>query len=119
LGDKFDALPDPQQKELLRTYRVGNYFFPAEASKAPGRLDEREEGEKQRASSRTLVWLTGFCFCLSGACAFGNAGMRPVEIAGLFVTLGFIATTGPKASILWNEPDPRIENDLQLVSNEA
>jgi hypothetical protein len=45
--------------------------------------------------------------------------MRPVEIAGLFVTLGFIATTGPKASILWNEPDPRIENDLQLVSKEA
>jgi hypothetical protein len=38
-GAKFDALAETQQKELLRAYRVGNYLFPAEPGKAPGRLE--------------------------------------------------------------------------------
>lgn len=116
-GAKFDALPEAQQKELLRTYRVGNYLFPAEPSKAPGRLDEREVAEKQQASSKTLAWVIKLCFILAGVHAFGKTGMPPGDLAAMFLTLGFLAATGPKANILWNEPDPRIEGDLQLVQD--
>jgi hypothetical protein len=116
-GAKFDALPEEQQKELLRTYRVGNYLFPAEPSKAPGRLDEREIAEKQQASSKTLVWLARYSLCLAGIYAFREVGMSSEGLAATFLTLGFLAATGPKANILWNEPDPRIEGDLQLVED--
>jgi hypothetical protein len=116
-GAKFDALPAAQQKELLRTYRVGNYLFPAEPSKAPGKLDEREIAEKQQASSKTLVWLNRYCLCLAGLDAFRKTGMPPENLAATLLTLAFLAATGPKASILWNEADPRIEGDLQLVED--
>jgi hypothetical protein len=116
-GAKFDALAETQQRELLRTYRVGNYLVPGEPSKAPGRLDEREVAEKQRASSKTLVWLTRYCFCLAGIYGFRKMGMPPEDLAAMLLTLGFLAATGPKANILWNEAAPSIEGDLQLVQD--
>jgi len=114
-GDTFDALPEERQQEVLRKYRVGNYFFPASGSRTPDRLDEREVAELDRASKRTLTLLCTFCFSLAGAYAARNAVLRREDVAAVLFTLGTFAMSGPKASILWNEPDPRIGADLKLV----
>jgi hypothetical protein len=114
-GDMFDALPPAQQEDVLRRYKVGNYYFPAQRSMTPERLDEREIAEMNRASRRTLTLLCTFCFSLAGAYSVPAIHLHNEDIAATFFLLSVFAMTGPKASILWSEPDPRTNADLQLV----
>ena len=114
-GGTFEELPPAHQQELLRRYKVGNYFFPANRSMTPERLDEREIAEIDRASRRTLVLLCSFCFCLAGAYSAPAIHLHSEDIAATLFLLGTFAMTGPKAGILWSEPDPRASADLQLV----
>ncbi len=125
-GAKFDDLAEAEQQELLMKYRVGNYLFPAEASKAPGMqkappiLDEREQREKERANSITLKVMTGWLFYLAANYGTGHSkAMSGADIASLLLTFGFFATNGPKIYILWNEPSPLSEDDLHLVAAHA
>jgi hypothetical protein len=115
-GKNFDGLAEEQQKELLRTYRVGNYLFPADG-KARGADDERESAERERASGRTIVRLTQFCFAMAGIYAFSTARPSPEGLAAMFLTIGFYAMTGAKANILWNEIDPRRTKQTQTEVN--
>jgi hypothetical protein len=43
--------------------------------------------------------------------------MPPEDLAATLLTQDFLAATGPKANILWNEPDPSTEGGLQLVQD--
>jgi hypothetical protein len=83
---------------------------------SPEAPDERECMQRDQASRLTLRFLA---FIL--ACNAVNAGMNgkswnpPVEVAFILSYL-VIARTGPKAYILWHEPDPRdIPGELELV----
>ena len=116
-GTRLAELPDEQQHEVLRTYRVGYYVFPADKSKTPERLDEREIAVRNEASTTALKWVTLFCFSLAGAYAVKTIPLRSTDVAMSFLTLGIFAFNGPRSLILWNEPDPRESSDLALVSS--
>ena len=95
---------------MLRTYKVGNYLVPAEGSRDPDRLDERERAVRDGAYSRTLELLTLFCFVCAGIYFYvGGKLMQPADVVVTFLMLGTFAATWPKAMILWSEPDPREE----------
>jgi hypothetical protein len=114
-GARLADLPEEQQQEVLRTYRVGCYVFPADKSRTPERLDEREIAVRNQASTSTLSWITLLCFSLAGAYAVKMISLRSTDVAMTFLTLGVIALNGPRSLILWNEPDPRESGDLTLV----
>ena len=118
-GGKFDDLPAGQQSDVLGTYRVGNYFYPAASSKAPSRLDERERIEKDRAYSATLVSLTRYLFIVAGVYSVRRSGPSSIEVMALLISLGFIGQNGPKASILWNEPTPFPSGELRVVGEKV
>jgi hypothetical protein len=113
-GARLDELPLEQQEEVLRTYRMGFYFFPADKSMTPERLDEREIAVRNQASMSTLKWLTLFCFSFAATYAT-SSGLHRMDVVLGLMTIGVIALNGPKSIILWNEPDPRIGNDLAPV----
>lgn len=115
-GAKLADLPEAEQQQVLRTYRVGYYWFPAGRSRTPERLDERELAVRNEASVTTLRWVGLLCFSFAGT--FG-ARMRPIgsgEVGITLLMLGCCAFNGPRSVILWNEPDPRINGDLALVA---
>jgi hypothetical protein len=114
-GARLADLPEGQQQEVLRTYRVGYYVFPADKSKTPERLDEREIAVRNQASTNALRWVTFLCFYLAGAYAVGTIPLRSTDVAMSFLTLGVCAFNGPRSLILWNEPDPRESGDPMLV----
>jgi hypothetical protein len=114
-GARLTELPEEQQREVLRTYRVGYYVFPADKSKTPERLDEREVAVRNQASTNALKWVTLFCFSLAGAYATKTIPIRSTDVAMTLLTLGIVAFNGPRSLILWNEPDPRENGDLALV----
>lgn len=118
-GGRFDALTEAQQDEVLRSYRIGNYFYPATDSKASTRLDERERIEKDRAYSATLTSLTRYLFIMTGVCGFKSSSFTSADIAALLLTLGFVGLNGPKAAVLWNEPAPASEGELRIVRPES
>jgi hypothetical protein len=114
-GGRFDALTEAEQDVVLRAYRVGNYLFPAENSRASTRLDERERIEKDRAYGATLAKLTRYLFYLAGFFAIRRTAASPAEVVALMLTLGYFAVNGPKALILWDEPAPWGDGGLVLV----
>jgi hypothetical protein len=114
-GARLTELPEEQQREVLRTYRVGYYVFPADKSKTPERLDEREIAVRNQASTNALRWVTLFCFSFAGAYATKTIPIRSTDVAMSLLTLGIVAFNGPRSLILWNEPDPRESGDLTLV----
>ncbi len=116
-GGKFDDLPAAQQNDVLGSYRVGNYFYPAASSKAPSRLDERERLEKDRAYSTTLASLTRYLFIMAGIYSARRSGISPSEAVALLFGFGFIGLNGPKATILWNEPTPLSDGEFRIVDD--
>jgi hypothetical protein len=120
-GGRFDELPAAQQNEILGSYRVGNYFFPAASSKAPSMLDERERVEKDRAYGATLASLTRYLVIMGVVYADIYGVRRSVisssDVAALLLTFGFIGLNGPKAAVLWNEPAPPSDGELRIVND--
>jgi hypothetical protein len=114
-GAPLAELPQEQQQEVLHTYRVGYYFFPADKSMTPDRLDEREIAVCNQASKNALQWITLFCFTFAGGYAAEKIPLHATDVAMSFLTLGVLAFNGPRSLILWNEPDPRDSGDPGLV----
>lgn len=114
----FEEASAEQQKELLRTYRVGNYLVPAKALDNP-LLDERERAERDK----TLRWVLGrVSFLLAmftGSAAIQRNPYSPFDVAALLWTFFILTITLPQARVLWTEPDPRDASGSQPVENEA
>lgn len=117
-GAKLDALPPAEQSEVLRSYRVGNYLFSADTSRAPSRLDERERIEKDRAYSATLASLTRYLFIMAGVYGMRKGAISPAEVAATLFFLAYIGLNGPKAAILWNETVSP-QGELHLAGGDA
>ena len=115
-GAALADLPEEQRQDVLRRYRVGRYYFPADKSRSPERLDEREMMIRDRASVITLRWV-GFCcaFCAGSLTGHNFAHLQPADITTNLFQLVFMALAGPAAVILWTEPDPSDSGELSLV----
>jgi hypothetical protein len=115
----FDAASKEQQTELLRRYRVGNFWVPAKPLPTrPLRLDERELAERDSISRWALKRMTFFLAIEAGAAAsFKN--VDPMELSFFLWLCCILGITLPQARVLWTEPDPREAGDLWLVEGEA
>lgn len=114
----FEEASAEQQKELLRTYRVGNYLVPAKALDNP-LLDERERAERDTTSRWVLGRVSFLLVLLTGSTAMQRTLYTPFEVAALLWTFFILTITLPQARVLWTEPDPRDTSGPQLVENEA
>jgi hypothetical protein len=115
-GAALADLPEEQQQDVLHRYRVGRYYFPADKSRSPERLDEREMMIRDRASVSTLRWVGFCCACWAGTLAAHNlAHLEPADLTTNLFSIVFMAVAGPATVILWTEPDPRDSGELSLV----
>jgi hypothetical protein len=118
-GAALADLPENQQQDVLGRYRVGRYYFPADKSRSPERLDEREMMIRDRASVSTLRWVGFCCACWAGILAGRNfAHLEPADLTTNLFSIVFMALAGPATIILWTESDPRDSGELSLVRHE-
>lgn len=117
-GDRFDAISETQQKAILKDYRWGHYSVPRKPGD-PDKPDERERTVRDDVSRRMLVRmaiiLTVIGIWLIVRLLLCGCGLMPMSInvqeamqggACVFLQLGVYAYTGPKAMILYEEPEP-------------
>jgi hypothetical protein len=111
-GNVFDEATEEQQKELLRTYRVGNYLVPFKGvSGFDARvLDERELAERNEALRKTLKFLI-----LALIIEATNQRLWTHPAGGVFLELLAAAATAPKAIVLWSEADPREREAVEIT----
>ena len=116
---KFQLMTEEQQDEALEQAeeKVEQGFpFTIPEYRSPDAPDERELMERNRASRQTLLFLS--MMLLSGAV---NVSMRAtpwkaIDVTAYLLTMVVIARTGPKARVLWREPDPReMSGEVELV----
>jgi len=115
-GAALDDLPQEQQQDVLRRYRVGYYYREANKSRSPERLDERETMIRDRASASTLRWV-GISCAVGAASLTGHnfAHLQPANIITVLFNIVFMVMAGPATVILWIEPDPHESGDLTLM----
>lgn len=119
-GAALADLSEEQQQDVLRRYRVGRYYFPADKSRSPERLDEREMIIRDRASAITLRWVGTCCAVWAGMLIGRNfAHLQPADIITNLFELTFMTIAGPATVILWAEPDPRESGEPSLVEAPA
>jgi hypothetical protein len=111
-GNPFDQITEEEQHELLRTYRVGNYLMPYKGASGfdPQVPDERELAEQNRAIRKTLTFLI---WLLIIEAASQNHWKHPSGY--MFLELAAVAVTAPKAILLWNEADPRENEEPEIA----
>ncbi len=119
----FEESSAEQQEDLLKRYRVGTYLMPRSESREhrPWLLDEREAGERDRASRRTLVLLGTYMTSMAGIYANHSNGLtKTQDVVALMLQLAVMAMTLPKAIVLWEEPDPReISGEMEFIEKKA
>ncbi|WP_260741145.1 hypothetical protein [Tunturiibacter lichenicola] len=118
----FEESSAQQQEDLLKRYRVGTYLMPRSGSREhrPWLPDEREAGERDRASRRTLVLLGSYMTSLAGIYSRHSALTKTHDVVALMLQLVVMAITLPKAIVLWEEPDPReVSGEMELIDKKA
>jgi hypothetical protein len=119
----FEGSSAEQQEDLLKKYRVGTYLMPRSGSREhrPWLPDEREAGERDRASRRTLVLLGTYMTSMAGVYSNHSDGLtKAQDVVALLLQLVVMAITLPKAIVLWEEPDPReISGEMELIEKKA
>jgi len=118
----FEESSAQQQEDLLKRYRVGTYLMPRSGSREhrPWLPDEREAGERDRASRRTLVLLGSYMTSLAGIYSRHSALTKTQDLVALMLQLVLMAITLPKAIVLWEEPDPReVSGEMELIDKKA
>jgi hypothetical protein len=118
----FEESSAEQQEDLLKRYRVGTYLMPRSGSREhrPWLPDEREAGERDRASRRTLVLLGSYMTSLAGIYSRHSALTKTQDVVALMLQLVVMAITLPKAIVLWEEPDPReVSGEMELIDKKA
>jgi len=83
--------------------------------------DEREAGERDRASRRTLVLLGTYLTSMAGVYSIHPDRLtKTQDVVALLLQLIVMAITLPKAIVLWEEPDPREESgEMELIDKKA
>jgi len=119
----FEESSAQQQEDLLKRYRVGTYLMPRSGSREhrPWLPDEREAGERDRASRRTLVLLGTYLTSMAGIYSIHPDRLtKTQDVVALLLQLIVMAITLPKAIVLWEEPDPREESgEMELIDKKA
>jgi hypothetical protein len=121
----FEQATEEQQKELLRTYRVGNYRVAVKrapeglVAPEPWKLDEREIAERNRISHWALNRIGFFLVMMAGPAMVGREPWSPSDVSSLLWSFALLTWTLPQARVLWTEPDPRNESEPMLAANEA
>ena len=120
---KFQLMTDAQQKEALQEAetRVEQSFpFTIPEDDSPDAPDERERAERSRAWKRTLLFLSTMLSFGAINAAMNARPWRSIDVVAYSLTLLVIARTGPKASVLWRERDPReLDGEVEMVEREA
>jgi hypothetical protein len=112
----FDEASEAQQKELLRTYRFGNFILPKKTDMEAPELDEREQKERDNAARWAMRWVGLFMACISGSFAHAREPVEGMEVATLLWMLLVLLFTLPQARVLWMERDPREwSGEMELV----
>jgi hypothetical protein len=112
------ATPEKQQEMLRRLEQGFPYTIqPDQSGDAP---DERERVERDIASRRTLQFLSAILIYNAVNTGMQGKSWTAVQVVSAMLTYLVIARTGPKARILWIEPDPRdTPGEIQLVPTEV
>jgi hypothetical protein len=112
------ATPDKQDAMLERMEQSFPYtIHPNMPADAP---DEREKGEADMASRRTLQFLSVVLLYNAVSAGMQGKNWTPPEVVSMMLSYLVIARTGPRARILWREPDPRdTGGEIELVANSA
>ncbi|MGD0682096.1 MAG: hypothetical protein ABR990_08595 [Terracidiphilus sp.] len=111
-GNIFDQTSPEEQKELLRTYRVGNYLLPFKSASGfdPRVPDERELAEINAASKKALQYL--LVLLLFSAV---SPTIWQHQAAEIYLILAVLAATLSKAIVLCEERDPRANVEPEPV----
>ena len=103
-GAPFDELPEEQQQELLRSYKVGNYYFPVAQNKAPKPFGRRKSTVGNQPTASALRRLGG-AICGGLIYAAITTLRHPEHVATYFLIIGIFAAFWLQSIALWNEPD--------------
>jgi hypothetical protein len=110
-----------QEEELKRVDQRVEQSFPYEIREDdPDCLDERERVERNHASRGMVRFLTTMLICGAIDAAMNGRSWKASDVVNFLLGLLVIVRTGPKALVLWREPDPReLSEELGLVEREA
>lgn len=108
------ATPEEQQQMMQRMDGVLSKIQSDVSGKA---LDERERGERDQFARATLNRLASILLLVSFLTAVrGEAAWPRMEAVQFLLIFFVIARTGPRAFVLWREPDPRVAaSEIELV----
>jgi hypothetical protein len=112
------STPEEQQRMMRRLDEWPAFMRQADG---PGIVpDERERAERDQAARATLKRLASILFFVSFLTAVrGQAAWPRMEAVEFLLIFFVIARTGPKAFVLWREPDPRdVTGEIELVSDQ-
>jgi hypothetical protein len=118
-SSKYKYTTPEKQQEMLRRLEQGFPYTiqPDQSGDAP---DERERAERDIASRRTLQFLSVILIYNAVNTGMQGKSWTAVQVVSAMLTYLVIARTGPKARILWSEPDPRdAPGEIQLVPTEV
>lgn len=112
-------LSEEQQADVLRAYRVGNYFFPASKSRDSHGIDTRYMAARNEATTSALRWIFLFSVFAAAVHAQAHQPLQRADVVLGFLEFGFFAMNLPASIFLWNEPDPREEAAASAVPQPA
>jgi hypothetical protein len=123
----YEAADETQKSDLLQTYHVGMRLYPRRPDldeqwgiNPQDRLDERDLKQRDRASVRTLQFLSILMVSGMVTTASQATSWTAADVFAVMLTYFVISLTGPKAWVLWTEPDPRgFEGEIELVQKET
>jgi hypothetical protein len=79
-------------------------------------FDEREREQLSHARQRTLLLLKVLLISGVVSSVMQNKPWRAMDVATILLTILVIVSTGPKARLLWTEPDPReADGEMEMV----
>jgi hypothetical protein len=117
---KFQQMTEAEQDEALtETEEKVEQGFPVTIPeyRSPDAPDEREMMERNRASRQTLLFLSTMLSYGAVSATMRATPWKAIDVTAYLLSMLVIARTGPKARVLWREPDPREgSGEMELVT---
>lgn len=117
----YEGASIEKQKQLRGTFfqvlvkRPDLELNDAQRDAAQAWPDEREQLDYEKASRRTIGWLSPFMGVIAGQYAFRRQPINGMEVAADILLLCAIMLAGPRIILLWKARDPREDGELHLV----